>query len=69
MLVPPLNLDRRDLCREWEKSRTSGRLAAARRLRTTTFYRRWFMPVGSVIIALVALYWFVQRAFDFQGPF
>ncbi|HEY8050336.1 MAG TPA: HupE/UreJ family protein [Ramlibacter sp.] len=38
-------------------------------LRTTTFYRRWFMPVGSVVIALVALYWFAQRAFDFQGPF
>lgn len=38
-------------------------------LRTTAFYRRWFMPVGSVVIAVVALYWFVQRAFDFQGPF
>jgi hypothetical protein len=38
-------------------------------LRTTTFYRRWFMPIGSIVIALVALYWFAQRAFDFQGPF
>jgi hypothetical protein len=38
-------------------------------LRTTAFYRRWFMPIGSIVIALVALYWFVQRAFDFQGPF
>jgi hypothetical protein len=38
-------------------------------LRTTVFYRRWFMPIGSIIIAIVALYWFIQRAFDFQGPF
>ena len=38
-------------------------------LRGTVFYRRWFMPIGSVIIAIVALYWFLQRAFDFQGPF
>jgi hypothetical protein len=38
-------------------------------LRGTVFYRRYFMPVGSVIIAIVALYWFLQRAFDFQGPF
>src|SRR6185312_4785819 len=30
-------------------------------LRTTQFYRRWFMPIGSVIIAIVALYWFAQR--------
>jgi hypothetical protein len=38
-------------------------------LRGTVFYRRYFMPVGSVVIAIVALYWFLQRAFDFQGPF
>jgi hypothetical protein len=38
-------------------------------LRGTVFYRKWFMPIGSVIIAIVALYWFLQRAFDFQGPF
>jgi hypothetical protein len=38
-------------------------------LRGTVFYRKYFMPVGSVVIAVVALYWFLQRAFDFQGPF
>jgi hypothetical protein len=38
-------------------------------LRGTVFYRKWFMPIGSIIIAIVALYWFLQRAFDFQGPF
>ena len=38
-------------------------------LRTTVLYRRWFMPYGSGVIAVVALYWFLQRAFDFQGPF
>lgn len=38
-------------------------------LRGTGFYRRGLLPVGSVIIAIVAAYWFVQRAFDVQGPF
>ncbi|MBG9386847.1 HupE/UreJ family protein [Caenimonas aquaedulcis] len=38
-------------------------------LRGTKFYLRGVMPVGSVLIAIVALYWFIQRAFDFQGPF
>ncbi len=38
-------------------------------LRGTGFYRRWFMPIGSIIIAIIATYWFLQRAFDFQGPF
>ena len=38
-------------------------------LRTTGFYRRGLLPVGSIIIAIIATYWFVQRAFDVQGPF
>jgi hypothetical protein len=38
-------------------------------LRGTDFYRRGLMPVGSILIAIVAAYWFAQRAFDFQGPF
>jgi hypothetical protein len=38
-------------------------------LRTTVFYRRWFLPIGSIIIAIIAAYWFAQRAFDFQGLF
>jgi hypothetical protein len=32
-------------------------------LRRTTFYRRWVMVVGSLFIALLALAWFVERAF------
>ncbi len=38
-------------------------------LRGTAFYRRGVMPIGSIVIAILAAYWFVQRAFDFQGPF
>jgi hypothetical protein len=38
-------------------------------LRHTQFYRRGVLTAGSLLIALVAGYWFVQRAFDFQGPF
>jgi hypothetical protein len=38
-------------------------------LRATKFYRIGVLTVGSVAVALVAAYWFVQRAFDIQGPF
>jgi hypothetical protein len=38
-------------------------------LRKTLFYRHGVLTFGSLIVALVAGYWFVQRAFDFQGPF
>ena len=38
-------------------------------LRHTQFYRRGVLTAGSLLVALVAAYWFVQRAFDFQGPF
>ncbi|MDB5872195.1 MAG: hypothetical protein JWQ07_1637 [Ramlibacter sp.] len=38
-------------------------------LRGTGFYRKVFTPVGSIVIAIIATYWFVQRAFDFRGPF
>ncbi|MES3001770.1 MAG: HupE/UreJ family protein [Pseudomonadota bacterium] len=38
-------------------------------LRGTAFYRKGLMPIGSILIAIVAMYWFIQRAFDFQGPF
>jgi hypothetical protein len=38
-------------------------------LRTTRFYRTGVLMVGSVLVALIAAYWFVQRAFDIQGPF
>jgi hypothetical protein len=38
-------------------------------LRGTGFYRRGLLPVGSILIAIIAGYWFAQRAFDFQGPF
>ena len=33
-------------------------------LRTTKFYQVGVFKWGSVLIALMALYWFVQRAFD-----
>ena len=36
-------------------------------LRGTGFYRKVFLPAGSIVIAVVALYWFVQRAFDIQA--
>jgi hypothetical protein len=38
-------------------------------LRRTLFYRHGVLTFGSILVALVAGYWFVQRAFDFQGPF
>jgi hypothetical protein len=38
-------------------------------LRTTRFYRRGVLTVGSILVALIAGYWFAQRAFDFQSPF
>ena len=38
--------------------------AAGLRLRRSQFYRRALMVGGSVLIALVAAVWFVERAFD-----
>lgn len=38
-------------------------------LRTTAFYRRGVITVGSILVAIVAAWWFVQRAFDIQSPF
>jgi hypothetical protein len=38
-------------------------------LRRTLFYRHGVLTFGSILVALVAGYWFVQRAFDVQGPF
>jgi len=39
-------------------------------LRRTAFYRRGVLTVGSILISLIALWWFIQRAFDIQGgPF
>ena len=38
-------------------------------LRRTLFYRHGVLTFGSILVALVAGYWLVQRAFDFQGPF
>ena len=38
-------------------------------LRRTQLYRRGVLTGGSILIALIAAYWFVQRAFDLQGPF
>ncbi len=38
-------------------------------LRTTSFYRRGVLTAGSILVALIAAYWFIQRAFDIQGPF
>lgn len=38
-------------------------------LRRTLFYRHGVLTFGSILVALIAAYWFVQRAFDFQGPF
>jgi hypothetical protein len=38
-------------------------------LRRTVLYRHGVLTFGSLIVALIAGYWFVQRAFDFQGPF
>jgi hypothetical protein len=38
-------------------------------LRRTRFYRHGVLTFGSVAVAIVAAYWFAQRAFDLQGPF
>ena len=38
-------------------------------LRRTRFYRKGVLTFGSILVAIIAAYWFVQRAFDFQGPF
>ena len=38
-------------------------------LRGTRLYRQGVLVFGSLLVALVAAYWFVQRAFDVQGPF
>jgi hypothetical protein len=38
-------------------------------LRTTRFYRSGVLLVGSVLVAFIAGWWFVQRAFDIQSPF
>lgn len=38
-------------------------------LRRTLFYRHGVLTFGSILVALIAAYWFLQRAFDFQGPF
>jgi hypothetical protein len=33
-------------------------------VRKTVFYRRGVLTVGSLFVAAVATWWFVQRAFD-----
>jgi len=38
-------------------------------LRRTLFYRHGVLTFGSILVALIAGYWFVQRAFDVQGLF
>ena len=38
-------------------------------LRTTRFYREGVLTFGSILVALVAGWWFIQRAFDIQSPF
>ncbi len=38
-------------------------------LRRTVFYRVGVLTFGSILVAIVASYWFIQRAFDVQGPF
>ena len=37
-------------------------------LRRTGFYRRGVLAGGSIAVAVIAAYWFVQRAFDLQIP-
>ena len=38
-------------------------------LRRTVFYRKGVLTFGSLLVALIASYWFIQRAFDIAGPF
>jgi hypothetical protein len=39
-------------------------------LRKTKFYRKGLLTFGSIVVAIIAGWWFVQRAFDIQGgPF
>jgi len=39
-------------------------------LRGTRFYRKGVLTGGSILVALIATWWFIQRAFDIQGgPF
>ena len=39
-------------------------------LRKTIFYQRGVLQAGSLIVAAIATWWFIQRAFDIQGgPF
>jgi len=39
-------------------------------LRKTHFYQRGVLKVGSLIVAAIATWWFIQRAFDIRGgPF
>jgi hypothetical protein len=39
-------------------------------LRDTQFYRKGVLTAGSILVALIATWWFVQRAYDIQGgPF
>ena len=41
-------------------------LPAAYLLRNTVFYRRGVFTIGSVVTAVVALFWFVERAFNLR---
>ena len=41
-------------------------LPAAYLLRNTVFYRRGVFTIGSVVTAVVALFWFVERAFNMR---
>ena len=39
-------------------------------LRSTRFYRKGVLTLGSIAVAVIASWWFIQRAFDIQGgPF
>ena len=37
-------------------------------LRNTGFYVRGLMRAGAVALILIALYWFIERAFEFDLP-